>query len=115
MKIRSLTAALILLCAGLVASAQDVFMATSEDLKEFDNLISKEKAPPLQPPPANGSNPAANNIKKRSNGQRDRFQGNRPAGEQGGPHGFPPPQQQPPSGTEPGGNGRPPPPPPPQR
>ncbi len=112
MKTKSFTIALILLCTGLTASAQDVFMATSEDLKEFDNLISKEKAPP--PPPAvnagapvNGIPPA--NTKRKQTGQRDRFQGNRPGGSR------PAQQPPPPAGTEPGGGGLPPPPPPPPR
>lgn len=112
MKIMSFTLAIILLGVGLTASAQDVFMATSEDLKEFDNLISKEKVPP---PPNGSTNAAPTNIKKKPNGQRDRFQnsGHRPAGEQPAQQpGFQ--QPPPPAGTEPGGNGRPPPPPPPR-
>ena len=111
MKIKPFVIALILLCAGVTALAQDIFMATSEDLKEFDNLISKEKTPPPSlngVPPANSAATPAN--KKKQNGQRERFQGNRPHGERPGQQpGFQ--QPPPPAGTEPGGSGPPPPPP----
>ena len=119
MKTKFFTIALILLCTGLIASAQDVFMATSEDLKEFDNLISKEKAPPVPPAanggaPVNGNGGAPTNGKRKQMGQRDRFQGHR----SGGNHPAQQPgfqQPPPPAGTEPGGTGLPPrPPPPPQ-
>lgn len=112
MKMKSLTLVVILLGVGITASAQDVFMATSEDLKEFDKLIAQDKnAPPPQAQPANAATAASQ--KKKQYGQRERFQGNRPDGDQAGPRpGF---QQPPPAGTEPGGNGLPPPPPPPPR
>ena len=72
--------------------AQDVFMATSEDLKEFDHMLAGKKPPEavnLQNPQQNGTK-NKKNKKNRGSGQQQQ-QGLRPNG--AGP-GQPPPNGQ---------------------
>lgn len=121
---------------GFSALADDVVMATSDDLKEFDHLISKEnqKKPPEQnpdrkpkaPPPQGQQPPSPEDGKlppdkdKKSPGPREKFEGvgngegNRPdkKGDKNRPR-NPFHQRPPPGAANPGDGQRPPPPPPP--
>jgi hypothetical protein len=108
---------LIAFSAASMASASDVIMAKTEDLKEFDRLISKDpKAPPQVPPNAqspqgqqprpqkpNGDKKNQNREKFEVNNQgqdpknKNRNQGPRRGGRPpAGPDTRPPPGNQPP-------------------
>ncbi len=97
---------LILIASIQNALADDVFMATSEDLKEFDKILSdanKDANKPAPPVPAKQAKPA---------NPRERFQNetNKNPNDKNPPPPRPFDQRPPPGATAPGG----PPPPPPQ-
>lgn len=118
MKLNLIKSFIILSLAGQMAFASDVIMATSEDLKEFDQLISKEppvQAPNQNLPPGQQQPPKKNKKDQKKGSPRQKF-GNQPNpnGQPGAvppqnPNGLPPRPQGPPNQDH-----RPPPPPPPQ-
>ena len=107
----------LVLTFGLHAMAQDVVTATTEDLKEFDQMLAKKKGPDGKEAPAgkdkakedlrqkfNSSKPNANGSDPKAHGGARPLEPGAPVGNPGpGPGGAPPP-------PPPGG----PPPPPPQ-
>ena len=92
------------------AHADDVFMATSEDLHEFDQMLAKDKKT-AQPVALPGKQPGP--APPTANGPRDQFMrsknGVRPPQ---GPAGNPMNQRPPPASGSPGDSGSLPPPPP---
>ncbi len=107
-----------------VSKASDVTMATSEDLKEFDKILSQEDknprlANPSQKPVDQNQNSPPDHKKDRNN-PRDQFQNGNGPTQRNGPPQNPFNQRPPPGAMPPGGNqlppppgGNPPPPPPP--
>jgi hypothetical protein len=111
MKLFFRTSLILFFLSASVVHASDVIMATSEDLKEFDNLISKEK-PALQKdlPPPQDANATAPPKKFKKPDPRKNFEGH-PQNGQPGPNDRPPGQRPPQTGQPPppGQDNRPPP------
>ena len=101
-----------------IVFANDIFMATSDDLKEFDHLLSQENKnlPPDSSQNKNKENRKDNSKKNLTDDHKDprgQFQ-DQNKGDRRFPRTNPFNQRPPPGATAPGSNTLPPPPPPPR-